>query len=84
MWKRLFEFVDDNPTGRWQWFLPAEHNARVNEEVATRCVLTSGERGWCYPGQWMVSTAICAPPGMGGCMSQKQYLQRNQMLASLR
>lgn len=84
MWTKLWETIDGHDSGRWQWFMDAEHNTRPSEEVALRARITDGRLGWVYPGVWMFGDAICPPPGVGRCITDKEKVQKDQMRMSMR
>jgi hypothetical protein len=84
MWTKLWETIDGHDSGRWQWFTDIDPNAQQTAKVALPCEISDGRRGWCFPGVWMSSEAICVPPGGGQCITNIQEVERNQIVMSTR
>lgn len=80
MWTKLYETQDGLETGCWQWF--SLDAPRSDATLPVR--LESGQQGLAYPGLWMPSDAICAPPDVGLCITNTQYSQKNQARMSTR
>lgn len=84
MWTKLWETVDGHDTGRWQWFTDQDVNAHVKRNVAVPARISGDRVGCVYPGVWMFGDAICAPPGMGLCLTDKKKAEKDQALMSMR